>query len=53
MKKPLANLILKICNQKVILDANLAEVYGVTTKRMNEQVKRNSSRFPEDFIFQL
>ncbi len=53
MKKPLASLILTIRTQRVILDANLAEVYGVPTKRMNEQVKRNSSRFPEDFIFQL
>ena len=39
--------------QKVILDMDLAELYGVTTKRLNEQVKRNSQRFPEDFLFQL
>jgi hypothetical protein len=39
--------------QKVILDADLAEIYGVPTKRLNEQVKRNSGRFPDDFIFQL
>ena len=39
--------------QKVILDADLAELYGVTTKRLNEQVKRNRDRFPEDFMFQL
>jgi len=39
--------------QKVILDADLAKLYGVTTKRLNEQVKRNQERFPEDFMFQL
>ena len=36
-----------------MLDADLAELYGVTTKRLNEQVKRNSARFPEDFVFRL
>ncbi|MCE9569448.1 MAG: ORF6N domain-containing protein [Rhodocyclales bacterium] len=36
-----------------MLDADLAELYGVTTKRLNEQVKRNPDRFPEDFMFQL
>lgn len=36
-----------------MLDADLAELYGVTTKRLNEQVKRNSDRFPEDFMFVL
>ena len=45
--------ILLIRGEKVIVDAALAEVYGVLTKRVNEQVKRNSSRFPGDFIFQL
>ncbi len=39
--------------QKVMLDNDLALLYGVTTKRLNEQVKRNISRFPEDFMFQL
>ena len=38
---------------RVILDADLAELYGVTTKRLNEQVKRNRERFPEDFMFRL
>jgi hypothetical protein len=42
-----------IRNQKVMLDSNLAMLYGVETKRVNEQVKRNLSRFPEDFMFQL
>ena len=38
---------------KVMLDADLAELYGVDTKRLNEQVRRNSERFPLDFMFQL
>jgi hypothetical protein len=46
-------LILLIRHQKVMLDSDLAELYGVTTKRLNEQVKRNRARFPEDFMFQL
>ncbi len=45
--------ILLIRNRKVMIDADLAILYGVTTKRLNEQVKRNSSRFPENFMFQL
>ncbi len=39
--------------QKVMLDQDLAELYEVETKRLNEQVKRNKERFPEDFMFQL
>ena len=39
--------------QKVLLDVHLAALYGVTTKRLNEQVRRNHSRFPGDFMFQL
>jgi len=42
-----------IRGQKVMLDSDLAELYGVETRRLNEQVKRNISRFPEDFMFQL
>ena len=45
--------ILMIRGQKVILDSDLAVIYGVTTKRLNEQVKRNAKRFPSDFVFQL
>lgn len=45
--------ILLIRGQKVMLDADLADVYGATTKRLNEQVKRNAGRFPVDFAFQL
>lgn len=49
----IAQAILIIRAQKVILDADLARLYGVTTKRLNEQVRRNPARFPEDFMFQL
>jgi hypothetical protein len=42
-----------IRGQKVIPDSELAVLYGVTTARLNEQVKRNSERFPDDFMFQL
>jgi hypothetical protein len=45
--------ILYIRGQKVMLDIDLAEMYGVKTKRLNEQVKRNLNRFPSDFMFQL
>lgn len=45
--------ILLIRGKKVMLDVDLAEVYGVKTKRLNEQIKRNIDRFPEDFMFQL
>jgi len=45
--------ILVIRGQKVMIDADLAELYGVPTKRLNEQVKRNAERFPADFMFQL
>lgn len=42
-----------IRGEKVILASDLAKLYGVTTKRLNEQVKRNRARFPDDFMFQL
>jgi hypothetical protein len=42
-----------IKGQKVMLDRDLAEMYGIETKRLNEQVKRNIDRFPDDFMFQL
>jgi hypothetical protein len=45
--------ILTIRDQKVVLDVDLARVYGVTTKRLNEQFRRNRKRFPKDFAFQL
>ncbi len=46
-------LILVIRNQRVILDADLARLYRVTTKAFNQSVKRNAERFPEDFAFQV
>jgi hypothetical protein len=50
-KKPIESLILTLRGQKVILAADLAEIYDVPTRRLNEQVKRNADRFPEDFLF--
>lgn len=47
------NRILLIRNKRVIIDRDMADLYGVTTKRLNEQVKRNAKRFPPDFMFQL
>ena len=47
------SLIKVIRGQQVMLDHDLATLYGVETKRLNEQVKRNIKRFPEDFMFQL
>jgi hypothetical protein len=45
--------ILVLHRRRVILDADLAALYGVTTKRLNEQVKRNTARFPADFMLRL
>ena len=42
-----------IRSQRVLLDADLARIYGVTTKQLNQQVKRNARRFPEEFVFRL
>ena len=50
---PLETLILTLRQQKVILDSDLAGLYGVPTKALNQAVKRNWERFPEDFCFQL
>jgi len=47
------NKILNVRGIKVMIDSDMAELYGVPTKRLNEQVKRNIRRFPEDFMFQL
>ncbi len=49
----IGSLIRTIRGQKVILDSDLARIYGVPTKRLNEQVRRNAKRFPPDFLFQL
>ena len=55
MKSPdeLAAQILEIRGLRVIVDAHLARLYGVTTKRLNEQVRRNAARFPREFAFVL
>ena len=45
--------IFSIRGEKMMLDSDLAELYGVETKRLNEQVRRNPNRFPPDFMFQL
>ena len=49
----LARSILTVRGERVIIDRDLADLYGVSTKRLNEQVKRNRERFPDDFMFQL
>jgi hypothetical protein len=51
--KQIESRILMLRRQRVILDTDLSTLYGVTTKRLNEQVKRNKERFPADFMFQL
>jgi hypothetical protein len=52
-KKPIESLIFTIRDQKVILDADLAELYGVSTGVLNQAVRRNEERFPVDFCFQI
>lgn len=47
------SLILEIRGQRVMIDADLARLYGVTTKALNQAVKRNMDRFPGDFMFRL
>jgi hypothetical protein len=53
LTQPIRDVIQTVRGQKVILDYELAAIYGTTTKRLNEQVRRNVDRFPEDFMFQL
>ena len=53
IKNNIDNKIFIICGIQVMIDKDLAVLYGVTTKRLNEQVKRNIERFDEDFMFQL
>lgn len=45
--------ILTLRGEKVMIDSDLAKLYGVSTKRLNEQVRRNKERFPSDFMFRL
>lgn len=53
LAKRVSSKILVLRNQKIILDTDLADLYGVSVKRLNEQVKRNPQRFPPDFLFTL
>jgi hypothetical protein len=50
---PIASLIMELRGRKVMIDADLAEVYGVATKALNQAVARNKDRFPADFVFRL
>ena len=51
--KPIESLILTIRGRKVLIDADLAALYGVETRTLNQAVKRNTKRFPDDFVFRL
>ena len=51
--QPIEQMIVTVRGQRVILDADLARIYGVPTRRLNEQVRRNADRFPPDFAFVL
>ena len=51
--RPITSLILDLRGHKVMIDADLANLYGVTTKVLNQAVRRNRERFPGDFVFQL
>ena len=51
LAKRVSSKILVLRNQKIILDADLAELYGVPVRQLNQQVKRNSDRFPAEFLF--
>ena len=51
--KRIEDMILLVRGQRVMLDSDLAKVYGVSTTRLNEQFRRNRQRFPKDFAFQL
>ena len=53
LTKRVGSKILILRNQRIILDTDLAELYGVSVKRLNEQIKRNPRRFPSDFLFTL
>ena len=53
LRRPIEGRILLVRGHRVLLDSDLAELYGVAVKRLNEQVKRNAARFPGDFMFKL
>jgi len=52
-EKKILKIIMVVRGEKVILDSDLATLYGVETRRLNEQVRRNIDKFPNDFMFQL
>ncbi len=52
-EKDIGSLVYRVRGQQVMLDADLAEIYGYEVKYLNRQVKRNIDRFPDDFMFQL
>ena len=52
-EEKILNIIMVVRGEKVILDSDLAALYGVETRRLNEQVRRNIDKFPDDFMFQL
>jgi len=52
-EKKILKIIMVVRGEKVILDSDLATLYGVETRRLNEQVRRNINKFPDDFMFQL
>jgi ORF6N domain-containing protein len=52
-QKQIEDAVLLMRGEKALLDANLADLYGVTTKALNQAVKRNRGRFPDDFMFRL
>jgi hypothetical protein len=53
MDQQISSLVLIIQDKQVMLDYDLAKLYGVTTKALNQAVKRNRGRFPQDFVFQI
>ena len=53
LEQKILNRIYVVRNEKVMLDRDLAELYGVETKRLKETVKRNMARFPKDFMFEM
>lgn len=53
LEQKILNRIYVVRNEKVMLDRDLAELYGVETKRLKEAVKRNIERFPKDFMFEM
>jgi hypothetical protein len=52
-EKRILKIIMMVRGEKVILDSDIAKLYGVETRRLNEQVRRNIDKFPDDFMFQL